>query len=73
MVPYQLSEPTTCQPIRLALVGDLAGQAGDAGVVVDLDADLAAVDGGLGLGGVFGSGSAAASGWRTPSAAGRPW
>ena len=32
------------------LVGDLAGEAGDAGVVVDLDVDLAALHGGLRLG-----------------------
>ena len=44
MVPYQLSVPTTCQPARRRLLGDLAGQAGDAGVVVDLDVDLAALD-----------------------------
>ena len=30
------------------LLGDASGQAGDGGVVVDLDVDLAALDGGLG-------------------------
>ena len=44
MVPYQLSVPDDLPADLGRGAGDLPGQAGDAGVVVDLDVDLAADD-----------------------------